>query len=140
MKSNRFNYQDFGFGSGLSRFIQEAFDGLDDLGLFTRNARRDLLHPAVDLYEDDEHFLVTLELPGVQKSDVRVELVDGRLEIGATISHETADGRKNFPLKRSIPLPDLVGEQAVSAKLEDGILSVTLPKAEEVKPRSITIE
>lgn len=140
MKSNRFNYPPFGFGSGLGRLIQDAFEGLDDLGGILNSTS--LSHPAprTDLYEDEEHFFVTVELPGVKKSDIRVELVEGLLEIGASLSQETSDGRKNIPLKRSIPLPDQVGSGEISAKLEDGLLTVTLPKLESVKPRSITVE
>ena len=96
--------------------------------------------PRIDLYEDDDHFFVRSELPGVSKSDVNVALVEGVLTISGSVSRETTDGRKNMPLKRSITLPDQVGDGEVRAKLEDGILTVTLPKAEITKPRSIEIE
>ena len=119
MKSNRFNYQNFGFGSGLSRLIQDAFEGLDDFGAFARKPNYSQLQPPADLYEDDHHYFVTLELPGVQKPDVKVEFIDGQVEISATISRETPDGRKNFPLKRTVSLPDLVGDGELSAKLEN---------------------
>ena len=140
MKSNRFNYPPFGFGSGLGRLIQDAFEGLEDLGGILSAPGYGSQLPRADLYEDEEHFIVMLELPGVKKSDVRVELIEGILEIGASLSQETADGRKNIPLKRSIPLPDQVGNGKISAKLADGLLTVTLPKLESAKPRSIEVE
>lgn len=140
MISNRPNYPNFGFPSGLSRLIQDAFEGLDDLGILPKAATTDGLSPKADLYENDDHYLVTFELAGVQKPDIKVEFVEGVLTVSATVSRETADGRKNFPLNRSITLPDLVGDGDLSAKLENGILAVSLPKAEAVKPRSITIE
>ncbi|MFT4546374.1 MAG: HSP20 family protein [Verrucomicrobiales bacterium] len=143
MKSNRFNYPNqFGLGSGLSRLIQDAFDGLEDLGGAFANpsAGSTKNTPHADLFEDEHHYHVRLELPGVSKSDIKLELVEGTLVVSATISKETSEGRKNFPLNRSVPLPDKIGEADVSAKLEDGVLTVSLPKAEEVKPREITVE
>ena len=141
MKANRFNYPNgFGLSSGLSRLIQDAFEGLEDLGeIFTQpNTATNALQ--ADLFEAEGHYHVSLELPGVSKSDVNVELLEGVLQISATVTKETSDGRKNFPLKRSIPLPDKVGVGDISAKLEDGILTVSLPKAEVIKPRSINVE
>ena len=140
MKSNRPNYPNFGFGTGLSRLLQDAFEGVDDLGIFPKPSGTNELSLKADLYENENHYLVSAELPGVSKQDVSVEFAEGVLTIRATISRETTDGRKNFPLKRSISLPDLVGDGELTAKLENGILAITLPKAEAAKPRSITIE
>ena len=140
MKSNRPNYPNFGFGPGLSRLLQDAFEGLDDLGLFPKSAAASNLTPKADLYENDDHYLVAVELPGVSKTDINLEFAEGILTVSATVSRETADGRKNFPLKRTIALPDQVGDDNLSAKLENGILAITLPKAEVAKPRSIIIE
>ncbi|MGI9244493.1 MAG: Hsp20/alpha crystallin family protein [Verrucomicrobiales bacterium] len=140
MKSNRFNQPPFGFGSGLGRLIQDAFDGLEDLGGILSSPGLAGQAPKADLYEDADHFYVTLELPGVKKTDVKVELNDGLLKVGASLSRETEEGRKNIPLKRSIRLPDEVGTGEVKAKLEDGLLTITLPKLESAKPRSITID
>ena len=140
MKSNRFNYPPFGFGSGLGRLIQDAFEGLEDLGGILNGPGLTSQVLKADLFEDEDHFHVILELPGVKKPDVRVELIDGVLQIAASLSQETSEGRKNIPLKRSIPLPDEVGSGAIKAKLEDGLLTVTLPKLESAKPRSITVE
>ena len=140
MKSNRFNHPPFGFGSGIGRLIQDAFDGLEDLGGILNSPGLVGQAPKADLYEDVDHFCVTLELPGVKKTDVKVELNDGVLKVGASLSRETEEGRKNIPLKRSIRLPDEVGTGEVGAKLEDGLLTVTLPKLESAKPRSITVD
>ena len=140
MKSNRFNYPNFGFSSGLGRLIQDAFEGLEDLGGVFANQEGVQACPRADLYEDEHNYHVTLELPGVAKSDVKVEFIDGALKVAATISKETADGRKNFPISRSITLPDQIGDGEIHAKLENGILTITLPKAEAAKPRSIEIQ
>ena len=143
MKSNnRLNYPNLGLPNSFGRLIRDAFEGLDDLGeYFTKPAvSHSRQHPKIDLFEDEQSYFVLVELPGVAKSDIAVELLEGKLEIGATISRETKHGRKNIPLKRTVELPDSVSDEGIKAKLEDGVLTVTLPKAEEVKPRSIEIE
>ena len=140
MKPNRFNYPTFGFGSGLSRLIHDAFEGLEDLGNAFTKPHADSLRPRIDLYEDEHSYHATLELPGVNKGDANVEFADSELDVSAKVSKETLTGRKNFDLKRSITLPDLVGDGDIVAKLVDGILTVSLPKAEAAKPRSITVE
>ena len=140
MNYHRFNYPNFGFGTGFARLIQDAFQGLEDLG---DNLARPFSKPqetGTDLYENDQSYFVVTELPGVHKPDVKVELADGTLTVNATLSKETSDGRKNIPIKRSVALPDLVGDGEIHAKLEDGVLTVTLPKAEVAKPRSIEVE
>jgi HSP20 family protein len=140
MKTNRFNYPNLGFSSGLSQFIQDAFVGLEHLGGALASADPNQTRLGIDLYQDENHFYATLELPGISKSDIKVEFADGTLDVAASLSKETASGRKNIPLKRSLVLPDPVGDGEVTAKLEDGILTVTLPKSEAAKPRTITIE
>lgn len=141
MKLNRFSYPtSFGFGNNIGRLIQDALGGLEDLGgRFSASQSTDQA-PRADLYEDEHHYFVTAELPGVSKSEVDVKLVKGILDISASVSRETADGRKNISFKRSIALPDQVGDAEIRAKLEDGVLTVTLPKALAAQPRSITVE
>ena len=141
MKSNRFNHPNFNFGGGLGRLIQDAFEGLDEFGgFFNRLVSTVLQSPRTELYEDDHNYFVVSELPGVNKSDLSVELIDGEVKINATVSQETADGRKNIPMNRSVTLPDQVGDGEINAKLENGILTVSLPKPEIAKPRTIEIE
>jgi len=143
MKSNRLNNPNFGLPTSFSRLLRDAFEGLDDLGdLFSKQTAPTTCRqkPRADLFKDDSGYFAVFELPGVTKEELSVELLDGQLEISATVSREPKDGRKNIPIKRQLALPDNVGVDGIKAKLEDGILTVALPKAEAAKPRSIEIE
>jgi HSP20 family protein len=94
-----------------------------------------------DLFEDTEAYHLRVELPGVKKEDLRVELENAVL----TVTYERRSGNKEGEqageqYARSIQVPDGVAADKLSARLEDGILTVTMPKAEASKPRAITIE
>lgn len=96
---------------------------------------------ASDLYEDDDHFFVRVELPGVKKKDLNLELNDGTLTVGFERSSDSKeDSPEGTVWKRAVTVPDGVDAGKVSAKLEDGILTVTLPKSEARKPRKISVK
>ncbi|MCB1231789.1 MAG: Hsp20/alpha crystallin family protein [Verrucomicrobiae bacterium] len=93
-----------------------------------------------DLYEDDENYFARLELPGVKKDDLKVELHDHTLTI--VYDHEKkgdSENEERAVLKRVVTVPDGIDAEKVGAKLEDGILTVTLPKSAERKPRQIKV-
>ncbi len=89
----------------------------------------------VDLYEDKDNTYVRAELPGVTRENVNLELVDGYLTLTAT----RKEGEQEFTLTRSVSLPENVQTDKVTAALEHGVLTVTLPKQEQAKPRKIAI-
>ncbi|HJZ84538.1 MAG TPA: Hsp20/alpha crystallin family protein [Polyangia bacterium] len=104
--------------------------------------------PAVDVVETKDGFELRADLPGLKSSDVSVQVEKGLLTIrgqrkdehekkGATYhSYE----RRYGSFVRSFELPGLVDESAVKAKYADGVLTVTLPKREEAKPKSIEVK
>lgn len=94
---------------------------------------------AVDVHEDKDNYFASFEVPGVKKEDVKIELNNGLLTVSA--EKRTKDGEKesSFSLTRSVSVPDGVNAEAIAAKLTDGILTVTLPKQERSKPRSIAL-
>ena len=94
----------------------------------------------VDLYEDKDNTYVRAELPGVNREEINVELVNGYLTINATRKTQGQDGEESFALSRSIAIPEDVHADQVGAAYENGVLTVTLPKKEEAKPRKITVE
>ena len=94
----------------------------------------------VDLYEDKENTYVRAELPGVNRDDINVEMVDGYLTISATRKVKSPEGEESFALNRSVAIPEDVHADKVGAAYENGVLTVTLPKKEEAKPRKITVE
>lgn len=92
----------------------------------------------VDLYEDKDNTYVRAELPGVNREDINVEMVDGYLTIVASRKATEAGGQA-FSFSRSISITDEVQADKVAAAYQDGVLTVTLPKREEAKPRKITV-
>ncbi len=89
----------------------------------------------VDLYEDKDNTYVRAELPGVSREAINLEMVDGYLNITAT----RQDNDETFSLNRSVSIPEAVQADKVTAAYENGVLTVTLPKQEQAKPRKIAI-
>jgi HSP20 family protein len=94
---------------------------------------------AADIHEDKDHYYARFEVPGVKKEDVKVELNNSILTVSADRKEKTAEGESSYTLSRSVSVPEGVNGEAIFAKLEDGVLTVTLPKAEHRKPRSIEV-
>ncbi len=105
--------------------------------------------PSVDIEEDKDKYLIRADLPGVEKENIDVKLENGVLSIrGEKRSEsETGEGTRNHrkerfygTFARSFTLPDSVQSDAVEAHYKDGVLSLTVPKAEEAKPKAIDIK
>jgi HSP20 family protein len=93
----------------------------------------------VDLYDDGENYVVRAELPGVKKSDVKLELDNAVLTLSGERKAKSGEQESVSAFSRSISVGEDVNPDKVKARLEDGILIVTLPKTEAHKPRAITI-
>ena len=98
-------------------------------------------HFPVDLYEDQANAYVRAELPGVSREDIQVEMIDGSLTISAVRKTPAADGQpaSSFTLSRTLAIPAEISADQVGAAYENGVLTVTLPKREEAKPKKITV-
>jgi HSP20 family protein len=103
--------------------------------------------PAFDVYEEKDNFVVKAELPGMKKEEINVSLHDGDLIISGERKSETkSEGTEVYraeryfgKFQRVITLPATVAANNVKAEYKDGILTVTLPKSEEAKPRQIEV-
>ena len=95
----------------------------------------------VDLYEDKDNTYVRAELPGLNRDDINVEMTDGYLTIAASRKTAGTNGEadESFSFSRSVSIADHVDTAKVSAAYENGVLTVTLPKREEAKPKKITV-
>jgi HSP20 family protein len=103
--------------------------------------------PALEINEDKDKFLVTVELPGINTADVKVTLEDDvlvisgeRKYIGTAESELRLSERYYGKFERSVRLPAPVQANHVTATGKDGVLTITLPKVEEARPREIKIE
>ncbi len=95
--------------------------------------------PAADVYEDANNYHVKLELPGVRKQDISVELENDTLTVAASRADQNSDGETRAEYHRSLALPEGLDAAKVTAIYADGVLTVTLPKPESRKPRSISV-
>jgi HSP20 family protein len=95
----------------------------------------------VDLYEDKANTYVRAELPGVGREAINVEVADGQLTITATRKTPAAKGEaeQSYSFSRAVAVGDEVQADKVSAAYENGVLTVTLPKREEAKPKKIAV-
>ncbi|NUN48540.1 MAG: Hsp20/alpha crystallin family protein [Candidatus Brocadiae bacterium] len=110
-------------------------------------ATRNLLSPAIDVAEDKGALTVTAELPGLEKSDIHLEVKDGVLVLRGEKKFEEESKDKNFhrierrygSFYRALALPDTVDTAKVEAAFKNGVLKVRMPKREESKPKPIQI-
>jgi HSP20 family protein len=116
---------------GLETEISRLFDSaLADYVPAARSTRF-----PVDLYADKDNTYVRAELPGVAREDINLEIADGTLTVTAT----RKENGESFELTRAVALPDSVSADKVTAAYANGVLTVTLPKQEQAKPRKIDI-
>lgn len=131
-----------GMHDHLNRYFDEAFGGRQgelDYATWT---------PAVDLREEADHFVLHADMPGMKKEDIEVGVENNVLTIRGERKFEAEVNRETYhrieraygKFVRSFTLPSLVKTDAITASYKDGILEVTIPKAEESKPKRITVK
>ena len=139
-------------------FSRAPWSGLEsEIGRLFETALSDFAGAAspskfpVDIHEDKDNTYVRAELPGVNREDISVEVTDGYLTITVTrkaparsVNAEKSEensppSEQAFSFSRSVSVSDAVQADKVSAAYENGILTVTLPKREEAKPKKISV-
>lgn len=104
--------------------------------------------PAVDISEDKDAYYLHFELPGLTKEDVKVNYEDGVLTVRGEKKAEQKEETKNYHriercfgmFERSFRVPSKILDNKIDAKFKNGILEVTLPKAEDAKPKEIEVK
>jgi HSP20 family protein len=131
--------------------LRDELNSFFELPFWSGSARAGQLFtgwsPALDLYQSNDNVIAVVELPGMRKEDIEISLHDGTLTISGERKRESSSNgdkaerteRYIGAFRRSIALPTRVDADKVSATYRDGILTVTLPKAEEVKPKQIQV-
>lgn len=132
---------------GLRDELERLFG--NPLAELTRNSPfLSVWNPAIDLYENADSVTVQVELPGMKKEEIDVSLHDGVLSISgerkSEKNHEDAQTHRSErfvgAFQRSITLPSGVKADQTKAEYKDGILTITLPKAEEAKRKQIEVK
>jgi HSP20 family protein len=133
--------------------IEQAFKPLQRLKKFFEDWDLDLPTetvnlPKIDIWEDEEKYVVEAELPGFDKKDIEVNITDDILTIKATRKKEEEKKDKNYyytersygEFVRSVRLPSEVDKKSIKAKYNNGVLELTLPKTKEAKEKTTKIE
>ncbi len=132
------------------RHLQREIDRLFDNFFPVRNTENgDNLawSPRVDLSETDDAYVVHADVPGLKKDEIEINFQDGTLSVsGERRFEEKEEGQRFVRVERSygrfyraFTLPLTVNPEGITAHFEDGVLTVSVPKAEESKPRRIEI-
>lgn len=140
MKLIRYNQLDPQLPTTFSGMLDRIFH--DSMGSTLKQ-----FNPAVDIAEDEKSYEIHVAVPGMKKSDFKIDLADGKLTVSGERKMEEKQEGKNFhsiethfgSFRRSFFLPEDVLEDQVEATYEDGFLKLTLPKKEK-KPSKSTIE
>lgn len=131
----------------MQREVGRLFDGLfgdlDGDGNYVTS-----WSPRADVIENSESYVIKAELPGVNKNDVKITLRENVLTIKGEKKHEKEEKDHNLhrversygSFERSFSLPSNVKSDKIDAAYKDGVLTVTLPKAEEAKPKEIEVK
>lgn len=130
--------------------LREAMDRLFD-DAFTRPlsmSGNNWSIPAVDMYQTDNEVVVKAALPGIKADEVQINVTGEVITIKGEIKQENESKEKAYHIReqrwgafeRSLVLPTEVVADKAKADFENGVLTITLPKAEEVKPKTISIK
>jgi len=143
MTTSILRWDPFAEFTGLNRALDRTLWG------FTHGHVRqyDMTFP-VDLSETEDQVTVKAVLPGIRPEDVEISVNEGILMVKGQVKHEEKTEGENYyrqeirygAFSRAIPLPTSVNDEQAAAEFKDGILTVTLPKAEEVRPKQIKIK
>lgn len=104
--------------------------------------------PALDVSETEDSYRVEVAVPGLKPEDLQITFENNVLSIKGELRQESEDKKRNYhrterrygSFQRTIALPSTVKADAIQAALTNGILRLDIPKAEEVKPRRITVQ
>lgn len=128
-------FSTFGDKFGISRADEEAYE----------NA---IWSPLADISENDDKYIVKLDLPGIDKKDVKLSFTEGQITISGERKQENEEKDTKYhrvermygKYYRSFVLPNKIKEDKIDAQFKNGQLTITIPKADEVKPKEIEIK
>ena len=134
----------FGFGHRMNHLFDDVFRPVarGDGRLSMWNG-----YPTVDIYDNDENIVITAELPGIDKTDIVIDVKDGVLTLKGERSFDNEVKEEKYycrertfgKFQRAFRLPADVDPEKINADYKDGILKIDIPKPEEQKPKKITV-
>jgi HSP20 family protein len=132
----------------IQRNVHRLFDDFLRGGIQDDGSKVSLWTPAVDISEHDNEYRVRVELPGISKDDVKITIesniltIRGEKKLERDVKEEDMHRMERVygSFQRSFTLPTVVKENEINAVYKDGILTISLPKAEEAKPKQIEVK
>lgn len=131
----------------LQREVNRLFNGITPRSKRDEEYESAVWSPVVDIMEDADKYALSFDLPGIDKKDVKMNFSENTLTISG--ERRSEDEKKDVTCHRvervygkfyrSFTFPSMVNAEKISAQYKDGVLLVTVPKAEESKPKQITI-
>lgn len=129
----------------LRRQMDEMFD---ELAGFTRESRPTTWAPAIELQDENDHLILRAEIPGVEGKDLNIEVAREAVVIEGEHHYEKRSEERGLfrsefrygKFQRTIPLPIPVENDKVKAEFKNGILTLTLPKAEDVRRKIVKVD
>ncbi len=133
------------------RAMQEQMNRLLDMAWNREGGeelRDGIWQPPVDIYEDESTVVIKAEVPGVDQKEIDIRIEDNTLTIRGERKHSQEVKKENYhrveryygTFQRSFSLPHTINQEKVKATCEQGVLTITLPKREEKKPKQINVE
>jgi HSP20 family protein len=128
--------------------LREAMDRLFDESFVRGPASANGYGLALDVQMDKDDYIVRANVPGLKPEDLHIEVVDNTITVSGEIKSERQEKQDNYLLQerrygqfsRSVSLPTAVNSAKAEATIEHGVLTLRVPKAEEAKPKAITIK
>jgi HSP20 family protein len=125
-----------------------SWAGLSNRFHFAREGGSTWSSPAIDMYQTDDEVFVKAALPGFKPDEVQINVTGDILTIKGEVKHEEEKKDKSWHIReqrwgsfeRSVRLPTGVISDKAKADFDNGILTITLPKSEEVRPKTITVK
>jgi HSP20 family protein len=133
----------------LRREMDHFFDDMVPFSWSRENSGRVLRTwaPSTDITEDEKEYLIHMDIPGLEKNDIKVNIQDGRITVTGERKTEEKEEKKGFVRQeryhgsfyRSFTLQGKLKDDAIQASFINGVLKLVVPKAESVKPKTIKV-
>jgi len=133
------------------RTMQDQMNRMLDMAWnreFGEELKEGVWQPPVDIYEDEHSVIIKAEVPDVDQKDIEVRIENGTLTLRGERKHSSDIRKENYyrveryfgQFQRSFSLPQSINQDKVQATCDRGILTITLPKREETRPKPISVE
>jgi HSP20 family protein len=131
---------------GLNREVDRFFNSF--LTKADHAEVENIVSPSMEVEETDNHFNISFELPGVEKDDLKIEMKEDVLTVSGEKKSQNVVNEKNYhysersfgKFKRAIEINSSVVNDKINAEFKNGVLFISLPKAEEAKPKQIEVK